>query len=166
MSGSEGNLWLFRNKRTFDLDNEESDTVIGCSRQLQAATCRALDNRNQQQLITGVFEGLRCAKRSNVSEVVVESDNWDVIDLLSAPGRRESNRVSDAMSMLFPLNSFEPRTFLYPPDKTKHFSLFSTLFMAPPLTPPTHNFHQISGGDVTSVVGNSQPFDDNLLTDI
>ncbi|KAK8568760.1 hypothetical protein V6N12_007302 [Hibiscus sabdariffa] len=203
------NLWLFRNRKIFDLDNVESDTIIGCSRRLQAATCRALDIRNQQQLIVrgvrpyvtawstpsvgclkidvdgarrvvdgvascggvirdsngtwiagfskfigrcsileaefwAIFEGLRCAKRFNVSEVVVESDNRDVIDVLfdirqrslysSLLGTikaiaddnwcvvyrhacRESNRVADVITRLFPLNSFEPHIFLYPPDE-------------------------------------------------
>ncbi|KAK8993915.1 hypothetical protein V6N11_008128 [Hibiscus sabdariffa] len=91
-----------------------------------------------------VFEGFRCAKRFNVYKVIVELDNRDTIDVLSSNGRRylysslfgsikaiaddnwcveyrhvyrESNCVADAMTRLFPLNSFEPRIFLYPPDE-------------------------------------------------
>ncbi|KAK8481820.1 hypothetical protein V6N11_032986 [Hibiscus sabdariffa] len=140
------NLWLFRKRKIFDLDNEESDTVFGCSRRLKVATCRSLDIRIQQQSVGGgvrprrndwspppvgclkinvdgtrrvvdgvascggvirdsngiwvdgfskfigrcsvleaefwaVFEGLCCAKSFNVSKVVVESDNRDVIDV-------------------------------------------------------------------------------------
>ncbi|KAL4311415.1 hypothetical protein GQ457_01G023100 [Hibiscus cannabinus] len=87
-----------------------------------------------------VYEGLRCAKRLNVSEVFVESDNLDVVQVLSSTMRRsiypsllgpiqglvegnwsvvlrhvfrENNRVADAMTMLFPLNTFEPRKMKY-----------------------------------------------------
>ncbi|KAL4346505.1 hypothetical protein GQ457_17G015550 [Hibiscus cannabinus] len=186
--------------------NEESDIVIGCSRRLQVATCRALVSHIQQQSVGGsvhlrcndwslppvgclkinvdgarraidgvascggvirdsngiwvagfskligccsvlevkfwaIFEGLCCAKSSMV---IVESDNLDVIDVLSGTRRRtlyssllgsikavmednwcvvyrhvyrESNRVADAMTRLFSLNSFEPRIFLYPLDE-------------------------------------------------
>ncbi|KAK9042981.1 hypothetical protein V6N11_071334 [Hibiscus sabdariffa] len=39
---------LFRNRRTFDLNNEPSDTVMGSSQRLRDVTRRALDRHGQQ----------------------------------------------------------------------------------------------------------------------
>ncbi|KAK8978381.1 hypothetical protein V6N11_028384 [Hibiscus sabdariffa] len=86
-----------------------SDTVMGCSRGLRAAICGALD--------MCVFEEFWCATSFNVSEVVVKSDNQDVTHVLSSTGQRESSPVTDTMTRLFPLNSFEPHIFSYPPNK-------------------------------------------------
>ncbi|KAK8508446.1 hypothetical protein V6N12_020227 [Hibiscus sabdariffa] len=96
-------LWLFRNRRNSDLDNELSDIVMGVFDGI--ASYGGVIQDSNVTWITGfskfigrcfalevefwaVYEGLRCAKRLNVSEVFVESDNLDVFQVLSSTMRR------------------------------------------------------------------------------
>ncbi|KAK8572704.1 hypothetical protein V6N12_028751 [Hibiscus sabdariffa] len=89
-----------------------------------------------------VYEGLKCAMSLNVQKLIVKSDSREVIGILSSQGRRatpssllesiralaaqncevvfqhvfrEGNRVADAMTHLFSMDTFAMRLYLYPP---------------------------------------------------
>ncbi|KAK9009104.1 hypothetical protein V6N11_080575 [Hibiscus sabdariffa] len=95
-------------------------------------------------LTEDVFEGLQCAWQLGYRRILVESDNSDVVHTLQAKASNavyssilvhirsilrykwevefchvsgEGNRVADALTKMFSLDSFERRIFLVPPDE-------------------------------------------------